>query len=48
MITFATFFFGDKFSTSNRGIDIGALAAWNILALFGTYICLKKFNYVNT
>jgi hypothetical protein len=47
-MTFATFFFGDKFSASNRGIDVGALAAWNILALFGTYISLKKFNYVNT
>jgi hypothetical protein len=48
MIEFATFFFGDKFSASNRGIDVGILAAWNILALIGTWVCLMKFNYVNT
>jgi len=48
MIEFATFFFGDKFSASNRGIDVGILAAWNILALIGTWVCLMKFNYVDT
>lgn len=48
MLSFATFFFGDKFSASNREIDIGILVAWNVLALFGTWLCLMKFNYVNT
>ena len=48
MFQYATYFFGGKFSPSNRGIDIGVLVAWNVLALFGTWFCLKKFNYVNT
>lgn len=48
LIEYATFFFGDKFSASNRGIDIGVLVGWIVLALFGTWFCLKKFNYVNT
>mmetsp|Transcript_888 Transcript_888/g.1257 ORF Transcript_888/g.1257 Transcript_888/m.1257 type:complete len:1050 (+) Transcript_888:1338-4487(+) len=48
LLDFATFFFGGKFSASNRGIDIGVLVGWNLLALFGTWLCLKKFNYVNT
>mmetsp|Transcript_3324 Transcript_3324/g.5465 ORF Transcript_3324/g.5465 Transcript_3324/m.5465 type:complete len:1454 (+) Transcript_3324:67-4428(+) len=48
LLKFATFFFGGKFSESQRGIDIGVLVGWNLLALFGTWLCLKKFNYVNT
>ena len=48
LLEFATFFFGGKFSASQRGIDIGVLVGWNLLALFGTWLCLKKFNYVNT
>lgn len=48
MIQYATFFFGNKFSASNRGIDIGVLVGWIVLALFGTWFCLKKFNYTNT
>ena len=48
MIEYATFFFGDKFSVSNRMVDVGALCGWIILALFGTWLSLKKFNYVNT
>lgn len=48
MIEYATFFFGDKFSASNRMVDVGALCGWIILALFGTWLSLKKFNYVNT
>lgn len=48
MIQYSTFFFGGKFSASNRGIDIGVLAGWILLALSGTWFCLKKFNYVNT
>lgn len=48
MIEYATFFFGNIFSASNRGIDIGVLIGWILLALFGTFICLKKFNYTNT
>lgn len=48
LLKFATFFFGGKFSESQRGIDIGVLVGWNLLALFGTWFCLKKFNYVNT
>ncbi len=48
MIEYATFYFGEKFSASNRGIDVGVLIGWILLALFGTYVCLKKFNYVNT
>ena len=48
MIEYATFYFGGKFSASNRGMDVGVLVAWVVLALFGTWFCLKKFNYVNT
>ena len=48
MIKYATFFFGDKFSAANRSIDVGALCGWIFLGLFGTWFCLKKFNYVNT
>ena len=47
-LDFATFFFGGKFSAANRGIDVGVLIAWILLALFGTWFCLKKFNYTNT
>lgn len=48
MIQYATFYFGNQFSAGNRGIDVGVLVGWIILALFGTWFCLKKFNYVNT
>lgn len=48
MIQYATFFFGGKFSAANRGLDIGVLTGWILLALFGTWFCLKKFNYTNT
>ena len=48
MIQYATYFFGDNFSASNRGMDVGVLLGWNALALLGTWICLMKFNYVNT
>ena len=48
MIQYATFFFGGVFKESNLGLDIGVLVGWNLLALFGTWVCLKKFNYVNT
>lgn len=48
MIEYTSFFFGDRFSASNRGIDVGVLVGWVLLALFGIWFCLKKFNYVNT
>jgi len=48
MIQYATFFFGGRFSASNRGMDVGVLVAWIVVALLGTWFCLKKFNYVNT
>lgn len=48
MIQFSTFFFGNKFTADNRGIDVGILVGWIVLALFGTWFCLKKFNYTNT
>ena len=48
LIDFCYFYFGGKFSTANRGIDVGVLVGRNLLALFGTWLCLKKFNYVNT
>jgi len=48
MIDYATYYFGGKFSAANRGIDIGVLVGWILLALFGTWFCLKKLNYTNT
>ena len=48
MIDYATFYFGGYFEASNRALDIGVLLAWIIMAFTGTWICLKKFNYVNT
>ncbi len=48
MIEYATFYFGGYFEASNRGLDVGILLVWLIVAFFGTWICLKKFNYVNT
>uniref|UniRef100_A0A7S4MWX6 ABC transporter domain-containing protein n=1 Tax=Odontella aurita TaxID=265563 RepID=A0A7S4MWX6_9STRA len=48
LVEYADNYFGGKFSASNRGLDVGILISWNILALFGTWFCLKKFNYVNT
>lgn len=48
LLEYATFFFGGNFSASQRGIDVGVLVGWNLLALLGTWFCLKKFNYVNT
>ena len=48
LIDYATFFFGEQFSAANRGIDIGVLVGWILLALLGTWVCLIKFNYVNT
>lgn len=48
LMTYATWFFGGKFSAANRVIDIGVLVGWNLLALFGTWFCLKKLNYTNT
>jgi len=48
MMQFATYYFGGRFSASNHWLDVGMLFAWNILALFGTWFCLRKFNYTNT
>lgn len=48
MLQYATFFFGGKFSAEDRAIDVGVLLGWILLALFGTWFCLKKFNYTNT
>ena len=47
-LDYATFFFGGRFSAANRGIDVGVLIGWILLALFGTWFCLKKLNYTNT
>ena len=47
-IEYASFYFGEKFSASNRGLDVGMLLAWIFLANFGTWICLKKLQFVNT
>lgn len=48
MLQYATFFFGGQFSASHHGLDVAVLLGWNLLAFFGTWFCLKKFNYVNT
>ena len=48
MLDYAVQYFGGKFSEGNRGLDIGILLSWIVLALFGTWFCLKMFNYVNT
>ena len=48
MIDYANFYFGGYYEASNRALDIGVLLAWIIIAFIGTWICLKKFNYVNT
>jgi ABC-type multidrug transport system permease subunit len=48
LLDYASFYFGGYFTESHRGIDVGVLIGWNLLALFGTWFCLKKFNYVNT
>lgn len=48
LLKYADFFFGGDFKASNRLLDVAVLIAWNLLAFFGTWFCLKKLNYVNT
>lgn len=48
MQQYVDFYFGGEFSSSNRGLDLGMLGLWNVVALCGTWFCLKKFNYTNT